>query len=301
MNYIDNITLSIYIKLLMGSSVNFNGMSYENRHQLERFASTLDSNFRCDTSHMPIEEEESYNDSYQPVIVYNKDLFEVHISCQDNNSLRAFLREYSQLYYEGALIENDNIHKSFETLNNELIEATNRKIEALKEHKKGLYTELMMDGKMEEHLGQIEQTSQKRMKEIIGNDMGNRIKWYGRLNNDEAIAFMDKIDILALPTYMGAEAFPISILEAMSLGKLVISTKRAAIPDILTALDGSPCGILVKERSVEDIANAIDWCITNNSIADSICIKAYEKVYHCYRTDIVYNSYLENYKELLRK
>lgn len=141
----------------------------------------------------------------------------------------------------------------------------------------------------------------KRMKEIIGNDLGNRIKWYGRLNNDEAIAFMDKIDILALPTYMGAEAFPISILEAMSLGKLVISTKRAAIPDILTALDGSPCGILVKERSVEDIANAIDWCITNNSIADSICIKAYEKVYHCYRTDIVYDSYLDNYKELLRK
>ena len=124
MNYIDNITLSIYIKLLMGSSVNLNGMSFENRHQLERFASTLDSNFRRDTSHMPIEEEESYNDSYQPVIVYNQDLFEVHISCQDNNRLRAFLREYSQLYYEGALIEIDNIHDSFEILNNTLIEIT---------------------------------------------------------------------------------------------------------------------------------------------------------------------------------
>ena len=40
------------------------------------------------------------------------------------------------------------------------------RLKFLKEHKKGLYTELMMDGKMEEHLGQIEQTSQKRMKEI---------------------------------------------------------------------------------------------------------------------------------------
>lgn len=32
----------------------------------------------------------------------------------------------------------------------------------LKEHKRGLYEELMLDGKMEEHLGEIEQTAQKR-------------------------------------------------------------------------------------------------------------------------------------------
>lgn len=37
----------------------------------------------------------------------------------------------------------------------------------LKEYKRGLYEELMLDGKMEEHLGEIEQTAQKRMKQII--------------------------------------------------------------------------------------------------------------------------------------
>ena len=37
----------------------------------------------------------------------------------------------------------------------------------LKEYKRGLYEELMIDGKMEEHLGEIEQTAQKRMKQII--------------------------------------------------------------------------------------------------------------------------------------
>ena len=37
----------------------------------------------------------------------------------------------------------------------------------LKEHKKGLYEELMLDGKMEEHLGEIEAMAQKMMKEII--------------------------------------------------------------------------------------------------------------------------------------
>ena len=37
----------------------------------------------------------------------------------------------------------------------------------LKEHKRGLYEELMLDGKMEEHLGEIEEIAQKRLKHII--------------------------------------------------------------------------------------------------------------------------------------
>ena len=37
----------------------------------------------------------------------------------------------------------------------------------LKEHKRGLYEELMLDGKMEEHLGEIEETAQNRLKLLI--------------------------------------------------------------------------------------------------------------------------------------
>ena len=64
----------------------------------------------------------------------------------------------------------------------------------LKEHKKGLYTELMMDGKMEEHLGEIEQTSQMRVKQIIkqlaekfkvNEEMkaNNQMEWVGQMNS----------------------------------------------------------------------------------------------------------------------
>ena len=37
----------------------------------------------------------------------------------------------------------------------------------LKEYKRGLYEELMLDGKMEEHLGEIEETAQKMLKDLI--------------------------------------------------------------------------------------------------------------------------------------
>lgn len=129
----------------------------------------------------------------------------------------------------------------------------------------------------------------------------DNIKILGQLPNDEAVKFMRTVDIVALPTYMPQEAFPISILEAMSLGKLVISTHRAAIGDMLTGRDGKPCGYFVRERSVEDIAEAIKWCVANPTAADELCRKAYDKVYNCYRMEVVYDLYISLYNKLFKQ
>lgn len=134
---------------------------------------------------------------------------------------------------------------------------------------------------------------------LAGDRLGKTINFLGRLPNEEAIEFIKTVDILALPTYYPWEAFPISILEAMSLGKLVISTSRAAIKDMLTALDGQMCGILVREKSVNDIVDAITWCIEHCSEADDICNKAYLKVLAAYSTDVVYKQYKSLYDKCL--
>lgn len=128
---------------------------------------------------------------------------------------------------------------------------------------------------------------------------GKTINFLGKLPNDEAVEFMKTVDMLALPTYMPHEAFPISILEAMSLGKLVISTHRAAIGDMLTGLDDSPCGYFVREKSVDDIVKAIQWCLDNPASADELCRKAYEKVYEKYRIEVVYKLYDSLYGKLI--
>lgn len=137
------------------------------------------------------------------------------------------------------------------------------------------------------------------IKKISEFKFGKDIIVHGKLSNKDALNFMRKVDVIALPTYYRSEAFPISILEAMSLSKLVISTYRAAIPDILTSLDGSKCGILVNEKSVTDIIEAIKFCKENSIEADLICQKAYEKVFHYYRTEVVYEIYKDNYRKLL--
>lgn len=137
------------------------------------------------------------------------------------------------------------------------------------------------------------------LRSLVGEQIDKRVFIHGKLPNKEAVKFMHDVDIIALPTYYSSEAFPISILEAMSLTKMVISCPRAAIPDMLTDMDGKPCGILVPERSVQDIAEAIKWSQDNRKEANMMCHKAYEKVYNCYRTDVVYDIYRHNYNLLI--
>lgn len=137
------------------------------------------------------------------------------------------------------------------------------------------------------------------IKELAGQKLGSQIVLHGRLENDLAVKFMKSVDIVALPTYYPSEGFPISILEAMSLSKMVISCPRAAIKDMLTDVDGNPCGILVKEKSVDEIEQALHWCQDNKVVADKMCAKAYEKVYTSYRQEVIYELYRNCYRKLL--
>lgn len=137
------------------------------------------------------------------------------------------------------------------------------------------------------------------IKHIIGDKLNNTIFIHGKLPNQEAVKFMHDVDIVALPTYYPSEAFPISIIEAMSLTKMVISCPRAAIKDMLTDLDGNPCGLLVKPKSADAIVEAINWCQTHKLEADSMCCKAYNKVNTCYKKEVVYNLYRSLYAKLV--
>lgn len=138
-----------------------------------------------------------------------------------------------------------------------------------------------------------------KVKKIAGDKLDMSIFIHGRLSNTEAVKFMHDVDIVALPTYYPWEAFPISIIEAMSLTKMVISCPRAAVKDMLTDLNGNPCGMLVKPKSSDAIVEAINWCQTHKKEADVMCQKAYEKVNTCYKKEVVYDLYKSLYAKLI--
>ena len=155
----------------------------------------------------------------------------------------------------------------------------------------------MLANKTKLHIvGSCSDEVMSRLKSKITRD---NILLYGRLPNAEAVEFMSKIDILALPTYFESEAFPISILEAMSRGKLVLSCPRAAIPDMLTCEDGSRCGILVNEKNVQEITKGILWAQENKKEADEMCVKANKKFLSSYSSKVLLKLYVSNYNSLL--
>ena len=135
------------------------------------------------------------------------------------------------------------------------------------------------------------------MIELVGSKMDQNIHFLGKLSNQEAVKLIESLDILCLPTYF--EAFPISILEAMSRGKMIITCPKGAIPDMLALPDGSLCGLLVPDKTVHELADAIKWCQNHLSEAFEIRKKAYEKVKTCYRKEVVYDIYRQNYRKLL--
>ena len=139
-----------------------------------------------------------------------------------------------------------------------------------------------------------------QVKKLASDELDKRIFIHGKLPNSEAVQFMHDVDIVALPTYYPWEAFPISIIEAMSLTKMVISCPRAAVTDMLTDLEGEPCGMLVQPKSADAIVEAINWCQTHKKEADMMCQKAYEKVKTCYSKEVVYELYRENYRKLIK-
>lgn len=147
-------------------------------------------------------------------------------------------------------------------------------------------------------IGPVSEDMVYKINQLAGDNVNRKVFIHGRLPNEEAVEFLKNVDIVALPTYYKSEAFPISIIEAMSLSKLVISCDRAAIPDMLTALDGTMCGILVEPKSSDAIRDAILWCKNNSEEADEMRIKAYNKVYTAYRKEVVYELYRENYRKL---
>jgi glycosyltransferase involved in cell wall biosynthesis len=90
--------------------------------------------------------------------------------------------------------------------------------------------------------------------------LGSNVSYRGLVKGFEKQAILAKSGIFILPTYYHSEAQPLSILEAMSAGLIVISTNYRAISDMVI---NDQTGIIVSPKSPEELAYAI-YSIWNN-------------------------------------
>ena len=105
-------------------------------------------------------------------------------------------------------------------------------------------------------------------------DWKNKVHIIGPLYGEEKALIFQNSDILVFPTYYRNECFPLTILEAMSLGLAIVASKEGAIPEMLT--DGET-GILVEARDPEMIAEKLLMLIQNINFREKLGAAAREE------------------------
>lgn len=100
---------------------------------------------------------------------------------------------------------------------------------------------------------------------IAGNDIDEQltslpnVDYIGIVHNKEKQDLLIWGNVFCLPTYFNMEGQPISIIEAMALNNLILTTKHAGIPDICSDDNAVFCEI----KNQEDLYNKIKYIISN--------------------------------------
>jgi len=108
---------------------------------------------------------------------------------------------------------------------------------------------------------------------IAEKNISDLVEYIGWTKEEQKDLHFRACDYFVLPTYY--EAMPMTMLEAFSYGKPVISTPVGSIPEILE--DGYN-GFLFEPGDMPALKKLINKVINNPSLSDSLCKNALEKV-----------------------
>lgn len=102
--------------------------------------------------------------------------------------------------------------------------------------------------------GEIDKLKSK----IVELGLTNIVEYIGWVSADDKCNYLKNCDVYILPSYN--EGLPISILEAMSYAKPIISTNVGGIPEIVIP---SQNGFLIEPGDLKSIDKSIRYCINN--------------------------------------
>jgi len=115
----------------------------------------------------------------------------------------------------------------------------------------------------------------------------------GEVLGKERFKYFSSADLFVLPSY--AEGLPIAMLEAMSFGLPIISTKVGAIPEVIKKKNG----ILIQPGDPKGLYQAITNIRQNKILANKISINNKKLVKKCYSSNIfkknielIYNTFI---------
>jgi len=134
----------------------------------------------------------------------------------------------------------------------------------------------------------------KKIAKEIDKETGSKTYFLGKVTNREIRELLALCDIFVLPSLN--EGLPLTLLEAMSFGKAIITTNVGGISEIMD----SKTGILVEPRNESQISNGINKIISNKKFRDSIEGNSRKYVEKNLDWKKITDEYLRIYKECLK-
>jgi len=122
----------------------------------------------------------------------------------------------------------------------------------------------------------------------------NKVEQLGPLYESEKWSCLQESDIMILPTEN--DSFPLTILEALQAGLVVISTSVGGIPDII---QNGVNGIIIENISSELIANQVEDLISNPDKMSAIKIEAVKSYRNRYTFEVFEKNMLNIFQEIM--
>lgn len=110
-------------------------------------------------------------------------------------------------------------------------------------------------------------------------NLGDSFRLLNHLPKDQVRERMTNADIFCAASLEAAdgdvEGIPNTLKEAMAIGVPVISTNHAGIPELIT---NNKEGVLVQENNVDELADALEFMLSNREIWETYTVAARQKV-----------------------
>ena len=109
--------------------------------------------------------------------------------------------------------------------------------------------------------------------------IGDRVKLLRALPQEEVKKLLASTDIFILPCIIAEDGdmdgIPVSLMEAMSMGIPVISTRISGIPELISNRES---GILVEEKNAAELSEAILQLIHDSELREQLAVNGRQKI-----------------------
>lgn len=130
------------------------------------------------------------------------------------------------------------------------------------------------------------------LESLVNKKHKKNIKFHGHLAGDDFKKLINRSNIFLHPSVKDSagetETIPTSILEAMALGKIVVSTFHAGIPEVIV---NGVNGFMVEEKSVSRLVGVLNDLIYNQDDFKHINVNAHSTIFNKFNVDKQYDKF----------